>query len=105
MKWQADHAWYCRVTWLFLKGATWVAETNASSAAAAGRMFAQQFDSGVVQCIDHFCYAIDDAPHVALAGLHSLNCWKGNPRHLRHGFLVDFEQCAGCAKLVGGNHE
>lgn len=77
-------------------------EPDAPSAAAT-HMFAKQFDAGAVERFDDCRETIDDASHVAPTGFHSSDRWQGDPSYLGHGFLVDIEDCAGGAKLGGGD--
>jgi hypothetical protein len=82
----------------------WMPEPDATAAIVAPHVFAEKFDAGAVQRVDHFHQTVDNTSHIALAGFHSLDRWQGDACHFRQGLLVDVEKGAGGTKLGGSDH-
>jgi hypothetical protein len=79
-------------------------QSHTASAIIAARMFADQFDTGTIERIDHPGQGFDDTADIADARFHPLNGWQRNPGQFGQRLLVNAQQRARRSHLEGRDH-
>jgi hypothetical protein len=74
-------------------------QANATPAAVAADLLADQFDTGPLERLDHLDQGLDHATHIPGRSLHPLDGRQRHTGKLGQGFLVNAEQRAGCPHL------
>jgi len=63
--------------------------TNAAANADAAHVFSDQLNPGSIERLDDFGRSIDDAPDIALAGLHPPDRWQRHAGGFSELALID----------------
>jgi hypothetical protein len=79
-------------------------QSHPASAIIAARMFADQFDTGAIERIDHPGQGFDDTADIADARFHPLNGWQRNPGQFGQRLLVNAQQRPRRSHLEGRDH-